>query len=139
MLTETRGGFWSEGEEMKCCCVSFLEVRANESQRLCSLCSLTLTCFLFTGRRQKHRRPSHHAFQLAEGEKRAAVKITTSLFKELLQSHPSLHPSTLPPPPSTASEKGEGEGGLRLILRRRTRAEEKEEEEGEVKREEHSV
>lgn len=105
MLIETSSEFWSEGEEMKCCCVRFLEVRANESQCLCSLCSLTLTCFLFTGRRQKHRRPSHHAFQLAEGEKRAAVKISTSLFKELLQSHPSLHPSILPPPPSTG-ERG---------------------------------
>lgn len=91
--------------------------------------SLTLTCFLFTGRRRKHRRPSHHAFQQAEGKKRAAV-ISPLLFSKGCSSHihPSIHPPSSPaftPPSSLHSLREEGgRKGMRLILRGRTRGEE---------------
>lgn len=44
---------------------------------------------------EKHRRPSHHAFQQAGGEKRATV-ISALLFSKGCSSH--IHPSIHPPP-----------------------------------------
>lgn len=74
---------------------------------------LTLTCFLFTGRRGKHRRPSHHAFQQAEAVKRAAVNSLLFFPKGCCgRIYPSVH-SPHPPPTIHTACRQERPGGLR--------------------------